>query len=193
MKRSVSLLISVVALAAGAVLLPVSHSRAQMRQTQMRQQCKPFHAIVQGMLPTPNQFEDTDAWGGTVFGTLDGEFLQGGLSGNDGTAYGDDKVSIFKGGRYKVCFAGGSAWGGPSDCANSFTYEAQAVVIWPTANSLGSYKAHAKIVKGTGRFASASGYLNIGDPFILWPDVNSPFGVYGRWNAEITGNVCDVQ
>jgi hypothetical protein len=36
MKRSVTALISVVALAAGAMLLPVSGSQAQMRQTQMR-------------------------------------------------------------------------------------------------------------------------------------------------------------
>jgi hypothetical protein len=152
-----------------------------------------LHAIVQFALPTPNQFELTDTWGGPVYGTLPGEFLQGGLSGNDGTAEGDNTVSIFKGGRYKVCFASGAVWGGPSDCGNSFTYEAQAVVIWPTANSLGSYRARAWIVEGTGRFASAGGYLSIGDAFILWPDVSSPFGVYGRWNGEISGNICGVQ
>jgi hypothetical protein len=145
------------------------------------------------MLPTANQFEPTDTWGGPVYGTLDGEFLEGGMSGNDGTAYGDDKVSVFRGGRYKVCLASGSTWGGPGDCADSFTYEAEAVVIWPTSNSLGSYKAHARIVKGTGRFASAGGYLNVVDPFILWPDVDSPFGVLGRWNGEISGSVCGAR
>ena len=193
MRRNVTALSFGVALAAGVLLLPVPSSYAQMRQAKMRQSCKPFHAVLQEALPTLNQFEATDTWGGTLYGTLDGEFLQGGMSGNDGTQYGDDAVSIFKGGRYKVCFAAGSVWGGAGDCANSFTIEAQAVVIWPAANSLGSYKAHAKIVEGTGRFASARGYLSVWGPFILWPDVNSPFGVYGRWNGEISGNTCGVQ
>jgi hypothetical protein len=84
-------------------------------------------------------------------------------------------------------------WGGASDCADSFTYEARAVVLWPTVSSLGSYKAKAGIVKGTGRFASVRGHLDIEGPFILWPDDNSPFGVYGRWNGEISGSVCGVQ
>ncbi len=188
MKRNVTALIFAIALV-GVVLLPVSRSQAQVRHT-----CKPFHAMAQGILPTPNQFEPTDTWGGTVYGTLDGGFLQGGLSGNDGTAYGDDKVSIFRGGRYTVCFASGPVWGGPSDCADSFTYEAQAVVVWPTANLLGSYKAHAKIVKGTGRFAAATGYLKIAEgPFILWSDASSPFGVFGRWNGEFSGSICGIQ
>ena len=154
MKRSVNAIIFVAAFAAGALLLPAGSAQVQMRQTQktqMHQTCKPFHAMVQGTLPTPNPFED------------------------------------------KVCFASGPVWGGAGDCANSFTYEAQAVVLWPTANALGRYKANARIVKGTGRFASASGHLDIGDPFILWPDANSPFGVYGRRNAEISGNICGVQ
>jgi len=158
------------------------------------QSCKAFHAFVQGSLPTPNQFAPTDTWGGPIFVKLDGEFLQGGLSGNDGTEYPYGPVSIFKGGEYKLCLTSAPAWGGPNDCLDSFTYKVpQAFVIWPAGKSLGSYKATANVVKGTHRFASASGQLEIAGPFILWADPNSPFGVSGRWNGELSGRICGVQ
>ena len=161
---------------------------------QAQQSCKAFHAFVQGSLPTSNQFAPTDTWGGPIFVNLDGEFLQGGLSGNDGTEYPHGPVSIFKGGEYKLCLTSAAAWGGPNDCSDSFTYKVpRAVVIWPAGKLLGSYKATANVVKGTGRFASASGHLEIEGPFILWTDPNSPFGVSGRWNGEFSGRVCGVQ
>ena len=178
----------VFALAFAAILLPLAGSEVQAQE-----RCKDFHAFVQGTLPTPNQFAPTDTWGGPIFGNLDTEFLHGGLSGNDGTEYPHGAVSIFKGGEYKACLTSGAAWGGSSDCLNSFTYKAQAVVIWPAGKLLGSYKATANVVKGTGRFASASGQLEIAGPFILWTDPNSVFGVSGRWNGEFSGRICGVQ
>jgi hypothetical protein len=193
MKQHVNATIFVLVLAAGAVLLPTSSANAQMQQPRAMRQCKPLHAIAPCQLPTPASFKDTDTWGGPVYGMLDTEFLQGGWSGNDGTQYGDDKVSIFKGGVYTLCFTSGSSWGGPGDCANSFTYEVQAVVVWPGANTLGSYKGIGKIVKGTGRFANASGHLEIAGPFIVWPDASSPLGVYGRGNLEFNGEICGAQ
>lgn len=179
----------VLALACAAVPLPVPGAQAQAQQG-----CKAFHGVIQGNLPTVNQFASTDTWGGPVFASLAGEFLSGGMSGNDGTQYGQGAVSILKGGAYKVCFGTGAVWGGPNDCLDSFTYEVpQAVVIWPAANWLGNYKATANIVKGTHRFASASGHLDVAGPFILWTDTNSPFGVSGRWNGEFSGSICGVQ
>ena len=171
-----------------AILFPVVGSTVQARDI-----CKPFHAIVQGILPTPNQFEDTDVWGGTIFGNLGTEFLQGGMSGNDGTEYPHGSFSTFKNGVYKVCLTPAAVWGGPSDCLDSFTYKAQAVVIWPAGESLGNYRATAKIVNGTHRFAAASGLLEMAGPFVAWADPNSRFGVSGRWGAEINGQVCDAQ
>jgi hypothetical protein len=187
-RKSIVALTFVFALAFAAVLLPVPGSQAQVQQG-----CKTFHAIVQGTLPSPNPFASTDTWGGPVHASLAGEFLSGGISGNDGTQYGQGAFSILKDGVYKICFASGAVWGGPSDCSSSFTYHVpQAFVVWPTANWLGSYKSTADIVKGTGRFLSASGHLNIpAGPFILWPDNNS-IGVSGRWNGEIDGEICGV-
>jgi hypothetical protein len=188
-QKSVIALTFVFALAFAAVLLPVPGAQAQAQPG-----CKAFHGIIQGTLPTANQFAATDTWGGPVFASLAGEFLSGGMSGNDGTQYGQGAVSILKGGVYKVCFASGPVWGGPNDCLDSFTYVVpQAVVIWPAANWLGNYKATANIVKGTHRFASASGHLDVAGPFILWTDTNSPFGVSGRWNGEFSGSICGVQ
>ncbi|MGB9456034.1 MAG: hypothetical protein WCB12_08330 [Bryobacteraceae bacterium] len=186
-RKSIVALTFVFALAFAAVLLPVPASHAQAQHG-----CKAFHGIVQGSLPTSNQFASTDTWGGPVYASLAGEFLSGGMSGNDGTQIGQGAVSILRDGVYKLCFAASGAWlGGQGDC---FTYEVpHAVVIWPAANWLGSYKANANIVKGTGRFASASGQLDVAGPFILWTDASSPFGVSGRWNGEFSGNICGVQ
>ena len=188
-RKSVVALTFVFVLAFAAVLLPVPGSQAQSRPG-----CKGLHGIVQGTLPSANPFATTDTWGGPVFASLAGEYLSGGLSGNDGTQYGQGPVSILKGGVYKVCFGSGPVWGGPSDCLDSFTYEVpQAVVIWPATNWLGSYKATVNITSGTHRFASASGHLEVAGPFILWTDANSPFGVSGRWNGELNGSICGVQ
>ena len=190
--KSVVVFTLVFALACAAIFLPVAGS--QVRAQQNRQSCKAFHAFVQGRLPTTNQFAPTDTWGGPIFVNLDGEFLQGGLSGNDGTEYPHGPVSIFKGGEYKLCLTSAAAWGGPNDCSDSFTYKVpQAVVIWPAGKVLGSYKATANVVKGTGRFAPASGQLEIEGPFILWTNPNSVFGVSGRWNGEFSGRICGVQ
>ncbi len=190
--KSVVAFTFVFVLACTAIFLPVAGSHVQAQQNW--QSCKAFHAFVQGSLPTTNQFAPTDTWGGPIFVNLDSGFLQGGLSGNDGTEYPHGPVSIFKGGEYKLCLTSASAWGGASDCLDSFTYKVpQAVVVWPAGNSLGSYKATANIAQGTHRFASASGQLEIEGPFILWTDASSPFGVSGRWNGEFSGRVCGVQ
>ena len=162
-------------------------------QVQAQQNCKAFHAFVQAALPTVNQFEPADTWGGPIYVSLDGEFLQGGLSGNDGTEYPHGPVSIFKDGEYTVCLTSKAEWGGPNDCSDSFTFKVpQAFVIWPAGKLLGSYKATWNIVKGTGRFKFASGQLEVAGPFILWNDANSRFGVSGRWNGEFNGRICGV-
>lgn len=167
-------------------------------RAQAQHGCKPIHAFVQATLPTSTPIDvNNDTWGGPIYANFAGEFFLGALSGNDGTQLGQGAISIFKGGSYKVCFARSvsSGWGGAqSDCSDSFTYEVpSAFVIWPSADRLGSYSATAKIVKGTGRFQSASGHLSVAGPFVLWPDTNSPFGVYGRWDGELSGSICGVQ
>ena len=186
--KSVVAIASVFILALAVIFLPVAGSAVQAEG-----RCKPFHAVLHFSLPTPNQFDSADTWGGPIFGNLGSEFVQGGISGNDGTEYPHGPMSIFKDGLYKACLTSAASWGGPNDCLDSFTYKPQAVVIWPAGESLGSYQATAKIVRGTNRFASASGHLEISAPFIVWPDPNSVFGVSGRGNADVNGRICGVQ
>jgi len=189
-RKSVVVLTFVFALAFALVFLIVPAGS----QVQAQQNCKAFHAFVQWSLPNPNQFEPTDTWGGLIYVNLDGEFLQGGLSGSDGTEYPHGPVSIFRDGEYTVCLTSKTEWGGPNDCSDSFTVKVpQAVVIWPAGKLLGSYKATWNIVKGTGRFKFASGQLELAALFILWNDANSPFRVSGRGNGEFNGRICGVR
>ncbi len=153
--------------------------------------CTKFEAILQGSLPSPTPLVGDDSWGGSIYASLGGEFLAGIISGTEvGTAHG-----VGGHGRdttYKVCF--GPV--GPDQCKDSFTYKA-VNAVWPVQPGkvgMGFYQANsAKIVEGTGRFQFASGNLNVAGPFIVWLDSNSIFGVSGRWNAEIKGDICGVQ
>jgi hypothetical protein len=190
MRRKIAVALTFVFVLAFALVLPVVPGS----EVQAEQKCKTIQGFVQASLPTANRFADTDVWGGPVFLNLDGAFLQGGLSGNDGNETPRGPGSVFRGGQYKLCLTSAPAWGGPSDCSDSFTYKVpEAVAIWPAGNTPGSYKAIANFAKGTNRFASASGHLEVVGPFIVWDDPNSQFGVSGRWQGEISGVVCGVQ
>lgn len=192
MKReSIFALTLVLTLTAGAFLLtaaPPSPARAQ-------QPGKAFRAVWSLTLPTPEMLLPTDTWGGPVYASLDGEFLLGLAAGNDGNETDYPSLSIFRDGMYTVCFAKSVAagWGGASDCADSFTWQVpHAFVTWPGAEALGSYTATGNIVHGTGRFASASGHLNITCPFILWtPDDGTTW--LGRGSTVITGTIYGVK
>jgi hypothetical protein len=52
------------------------------------------------------------------------------------------------------------------------------------------YQGAQKIASGTGRFAGATGNLLVKGPFLVWDlDKEIP---QGRFNAEISGNICGV-
>ncbi len=177
------------ALAVGALLWPNLGSPARADRG-----CVAFQAIVQATLPTSTPLAATDIWGGPLYGSLGGELLLGILSGNDGSATGHGKIGQGRGGAYTV--GTGCAPGPLYVCTDSFTYEVSNAV-WPAPPGkigFGHYIGNtATIVSGTGRFQNASGNLNISGPFIAWEDSNSPLGVYGRWNSEISGTVCGIQ
>ncbi len=181
----------VLALTAGALLL----TAARPSPARAPQPGRAFRAVWSLNLPTPEMLLPSDTWGGPVYASLDGESLVGLAAGNDGNETDYPSFSIFKDGAYTVCFAKSVAagWGGASDCADSFTWEVpQAFVTWPGADALGSYTAMANIVRGTGRFASASGHVHITCPFILWtPDNGTSW--FGRGSAVITGTISGVK
>jgi hypothetical protein len=180
----------VFALALAAFLPPVFGPRAQAQQG-----CMEIRAINQATLPTSYQIAPDDVWGGPVYASLGGEILIGGMSGNDG----DESQHGARGGRFRVDLCPAPPFGPPIfplTCHDTFTYEVANSVFGfvPGKVGLGAYKGNtAKIISGTGRFSGASGNLNVAGPYILWSDSASPFFVSGRWDGEISGNVCGVQ
>ncbi len=153
--------------------------------------CKLFVGVAHAVLPTSTPMADSDSWGGPLSGMLDGEYLGNNtvLSGNDGEEswYEEGYVGVGKGGSYTICTDFPT-------CSNTFTYEVPFAVFPGTPSSLMSYLSYdIKILSGTGRFAGASGVLDVHGPAVVWPDDASPLQWSGRWNAEISGNVCGIQ
>lgn len=174
--KTVLALIFVFAVGAAAFLLPAVGSRAQAQQA-----CTPFRAVGQAALPTPHPLLPTDTWGGDVYASLGGEFLSGIFSGNDGDQSWQGAGGTGKNGLYKFVFD-----------SDSFTMEVHAAFGFPPGKvGLGDYRGQGEIVQGTGRFENASGNLQWAGPFIIWSPDGEDF--YGRFDPEITGNICGVE
>lgn len=157
-----------------------------------QQKCKSFAGLAQATLPSSTPLSGSDVWGGRMEAFLDSELLLGAFSGNDG----DDTWLGLNGlmgqgrsGSYTVCV-------GYPACADTLTYDVS-MAVFPTPpgqKGLGSYSGNsARITGGTGRFATATGNLNVTGPYIAWTDNGSPFGVSGRWNAQLSGQICGIQ
>ena len=149
--------------------------------------CTPFQAIAHLSLPGAH-----DEWGGPLYGSLDGDVLFGVISGHDGELTFRGATGHGSGGAYTIGFCDSDD---PSDCANTFTFEVPNPVFQspPGMIGLGHYNGNtARIIGGTGIFESASGNLNFTGPFFVWPDPSPPVFA-GRFNAELSGNICGVQ
>ncbi len=186
MRRKIILaLLFVCAVAVAAIFLPAPTQHAQAQQN-----CPDFHAILQAKLPVdvPLRPEDQGSWGGNIYGYLGQEPLVGIFSGNDGTDTWHNWVGMGKGGSYKFAF-------GPLANNNTFTiYATQATFPNPPGKFPvgGMYQAGWKIAEGTERFQNASGNLVAKGPYLAWTFDNW-VTVEGRFNAEITGNICGVE
>jgi hypothetical protein len=170
-------------------------------QAQAQSGCLSFEAIAQAVLPSSTPLAATDTWGGPLYVML-GEVLQGTtsiLSGNDGDETWHAHMGSGKGGVYTVginCIAPYQPGNSTQfySCQHTLTYEVPHAVfpMPPGKAGLMSYSGNtAKIVRGTGKFASASGNLNVRGPAIAWPVSETQFE--GRWVPEISGKVCDIQ
>jgi hypothetical protein len=187
MKRTV---ITLSMMSIAAMLWPAA-GRAQTEAV-----CKSFQAIAQAVLPSATPFAppeaNTDVWGGPLFGMLGTEFVAGILSGNDGEKSANGNIGQGLRGTYTVGFNCTGVPGGTYTCADTFTYEVP-IAVWNRPPGFGRYVGStAKIVAGTGRFLSASGYLTVYGVFGGWPDAASRIGSSGRWNPEISGQICGV-
>jgi len=183
--------ITLTAVSIGVLLCPAPG------QAQTESECKTFQAIGQAVLPSATPFApaeaNKDVWGGPLFGMLGTEFVIGVLSGNDGEKSSSGSIGQGLKGAYIVGFNCTGEPGGIYTCADTFTYEVP-IAVWNKPPGFGRYVGStAKIVAGTGRFRSASGYLTVYGTFAGWPDPASRLGLSGRWNPEISGQICGVQ
>ena len=184
-RKTVLALLFVGAVAAAALFLPAPGQHAQAQQN-----CPSFHAILQGYFPLepPLPLREGDGWGGNIYGYLGEEPLVGIFSGNDGNTTWHKWVGMGKDGTYKFAF------GALAD-NNTFTIAAnQATFPNPPGKFFvgGMYQAGWKSAEGTGRFQNASGNLSAKGPYLAYSlDGGNTWA--GRWNAEITGNICGVE
>jgi hypothetical protein len=166
--------------AAAAIFLCAPSQRAQAQPGSLS-----FHGLIEDQLLVSDLLlRPGDDWGGYIQGYLGDEFLQGKLSGNDGTVTGHRWVGMGKDGTMYFDFGNG----------NTFTTTAtQGTFPNPPGQfpAGGMYQGAHKITAGTGRFAYASGNLFIRGPYLVW-DLDKPLP-QGRFNAEITGNISGVQ
>jgi hypothetical protein len=191
MRRTMTILFRFTLTLAVGIVLWLLGSEAQAQPG-----CKSFEAIGQASLPSSTPLGLTfDVWGGPLYAMLGGEFLgvSAVFSGNDGEETFRSHVGQGRGGSYTVgvnCNPGLFY-----SCTDTFTYEVPNAVFPSPPGQAGLlfYIGNtAKIVAGTGRFEGASGNLNVRGPAIVWPDSN-PFGVSGRWDPEISGDICGIQ
>lgn len=183
MKRAITVVLGLVALTISSLSGPNIGSAGAAEP-----RCKSFQAIGHSSLPGV-----TDEWDGPLYGSLDGEVLLGIMSGHDGALTFRGAMGQGSGGSYTIGFCGSDD---PSECTDTLTFEVPNPVFQspPGMIGLGHYNGNtARITGGTGRFESASGNLNVTGTFIVWPDEDSPIHVFGRFNAELSGNICGVQ
>lgn len=152
-------------------------------QTRAQDGCEPFHAILQLKLPGDMPLRPGDTWGGEVYATLGQEVLLGLASGNDGPQKqtGTTTLLLFTGGTYKFDLGGG----------NTFTAQANTSTapLLPKGPFFGTFRNSVRITEGEGRFRFASGNLVQSGPFLVY----SFDPLHGRFNGEVTGNICGVQ
>jgi len=155
--------------------------------------CKKFQAIGQASIPTSTRLAATDRWGGPLFAKLDDEFLLGVISGDDGIVMPHGSIGQGVDGSYTVgfgCVMGTPLW----VCTDTFTIRIPLSTFDTPPPVFGDFRANsAYVLEGTGRFQTASGNLNFGGPFIVWPVAGGPPPFNGRFNAELSGNICGVQ
>ncbi len=171
------LFVCAVGVAAFFLTAPGQHVQAQ-------QNCPSFDALLQDqLLNFELLLRPGDVWGGYVHGYLGQEPLHGRMSGNDGNEVFRAHMGMGTGGSYFFDFGGG----------NTFTtFVTQATFPNPPGHfGIARYNGAQKITEGTGRFQYASGNLLVMGPAVVWDlDKELP---QGRWNAEVTGNICGVE
>jgi len=190
MKRTFTITLGLIAASAIALFFWPDH-----RSVQAQSGCKSFDALAQATLPTTRKLASTDKWGGPLFAKLGDELLPYGiLSGNDGDKVQHGNIAQGINGKYVIGFncteptTENPYW----SCTDKLNVEVPISVFDSPPPLFGKYNGNtARVNGGTGRFANAYGNLNYSGSYTVWnttPQVDK-----GRFNADISGNICGIE
>ena len=187
MRLSIKIVSGFVATAAIALLIWFSTGPAQAQPD-----CVSFDALGQMIIPTTNPLETGHRWGGQVYIKMGDEYLQGLISGDDGTVVRQPNTGHGKHGLYIIgfnCIAGTPHW----TCSDTINIEVPNSIFGPTAPIYDQYQGNSAYFDGgTGRFQYAYGNVTLNGPYIVWNTGGTPPRT-GRFNPEINGHICGVE
>lgn len=147
------------------------------------------------LIPTTKPLETGHRWGGDIYIKMDDEYLQGLISGEDGTVVRQPNTGHGSDGLYVIGFnclppAEGTVW----TCSSKIRIVVPNSIFGPTAPIYDQYQGNSAYFDGgTGRFQYTYGNLTFRGPYIVW-NTNLPKPPRtGRFNPELKGHICGVE
>jgi hypothetical protein len=163
-----------------------------MNKTQAQAPCQSFDAIGQMIIPTTNPLETGHRWGGQVYVKMGDEYLQGLISGDDGTVVRQPNTGHGQGGLEVLgfgCVPGTPHW----TCTDTIYMEITNSIFGATVPAFEQYQGNSAYINGgTGRFENAYGNVSLNGAYIVWSTGSTP-PFNGRFNPEINGHICGVE
>jgi hypothetical protein len=160
--------------------------------TQAQSNCTSFDALGQLIIPTTNPLAVGHRWGGQVYIKMGDEYLQGLISGDDGTVVRQPNTGHGKDGLYIIgfdCVPGTPTW----MCADTINIEVPNSIFGPGAPIYDQYQGNSAYFNGgTGRFEFVTGQTTFRGPYIVWNTGGMPPRT-GRFNPEMNGQICGVE
>ena len=188
MKNPFVITLGAIALCATALLF-----WPDLNTTKAQDSCQTFDALGQLIIPTTNPLETGHRWGGQVYIKMGDEYLQGLISGDDGTVVRQPNTGHGKNGLYIIgldCVTGTPHW----TCTDTLNIVVPNSIFGPTAPIYDQYQGNSAYFNGgTGRFANAFGDITFNGPYIVWNNPTPPPPRTGRFNPEINGHICSVE
>ena len=187
MKREITIVLGLIATLAMDLYLGSGFGLVQAQST-----CESFDALGQLIIPTTNPLETGHRWGGQVYIKMGDEYLQGLISGDDGTVVRQPNTGHGRDGLYIIgfnCVAGTPHW----TCTDTINIQVPNSIFGPTAPIYDQYQGNSAYFSGgTGRFQYAYGDVTFNGPYIVWNTGGTPPRT-GRFNPEINGHICGVE
>jgi hypothetical protein len=175
--------------AAMAITLFISSNTGSV---QAQNACSSFDALGQLIIPTTNPLATGHRWGGQIYIKMGDEYLQGLISGDDGTVVRQPNLGHGTDGVYIIgfgCSAGTPHW----TCTDTINMEVPNSIFGPGAPIFDQYQGNSAYFNGgTGRFEFATGQITFRGPYIVWNTGGTP-PRNGRFNPEINGSICGIE